>query len=77
MAYHGDNKFFHIGAVATVNNKDHALHHATEEEIKFPAFLFQLCSRLMRSAVVIISKDLFSYKRHKNALNCTVSTFRS
>ena len=59
MAYHGD-KFLHIGAVTIVNNTDHTLHYAIEED-----FLNQLCSRLLRSAIVIISKDLFVYKRKK------------
>ena len=62
MAYHGD-KFLHTGAVTIVNNTDHTLHYAIEEE-----FLNQLCSRLLWSAIVIISKDLFVYKRQKCAL---------
>ena len=33
MAYHVD-KFLHIGAVTIVNNRDHTLHYAIEEEIK-------------------------------------------
>ena len=33
MAYHGD-KFLHIGAVTIVNNTDHTLHYATEEELQ-------------------------------------------
>ena len=61
MAYHGD-KFLHIGAVTIVNNADHTLHYA------IPNFLNQLCSRLFRSAVIIISKDLFVYKKEKNVL---------
>ena len=47
------------------------LHYAIEEDC-----LNQLCSRLLRSVVVIISKGLFLYKRHKNALNYMVSIFR-
>ena len=70
MAYHGD-KFLHIGAVTIVNNIIHTLHYAIEED-----FLNQLCSRLLRSAIVIIPKDLFVYKRKKCALYCMVSTFR-
>ena len=31
MAYHGD-KLLHIGAVTIVNNADHTLHYAVEEE---------------------------------------------
>ena len=39
MAYHGDKfKFIHIGSVTIVNNIDHTLHYATEEEIKSRAF---------------------------------------
>ena len=38
MAYHGD-KFFHIGAVTIVNNRDHTLHYAIEEEILSRTFL--------------------------------------
>ena len=57
MAYHGD-KLLHIGAITIVNKTDHTLHYAIEEN-----FLNQLCSRLLRSASVIISKDLFVYKR--------------
>ena len=60
MAYHGD-KFFHIGAVSIVNNRDYTLHFVFEE-IKMPQILNR---RLLRSAVVIISKNLFLYKRHK------------
>ena len=52
MAYHGD-KFLHIGAVTIVNNTDHTLHSANEEELLSRTFLIML-----RSAVVIISKDL-------------------
>ena len=63
MAYHGD-KFLHIGAVTIVNNTDHTLHYAIEEELQ-SRILNQLCSRLLRSAVVIISKDLFVYKKKK------------
>ena len=33
MAYHGD-KFLHIGGVTIVNNTDHALHYAIEEELQ-------------------------------------------
>ena len=33
MAYHGD-KFLHIGAVNIVNNTDHTLHYAIEEELQ-------------------------------------------
>ena len=33
MACHGD-KFLHIGAVTFVNNRDHTLHYAIEEEIQ-------------------------------------------
>ena len=43
--------------------------------ITIPNFLNQLCSRLLRSAVVIILKDLFVYKRKNCALYCMVSTF--
>ena len=38
MAYHGD-KFFHIGAVTIVNNTDHTLHYAIEEELQTRTFL--------------------------------------
>ena len=38
MAYHGD-KFLLIGAVTIVNNRDHTLHYAIEEEIKSRTFL--------------------------------------
>ena len=38
MAYHGD-KFLHIGAVTIVNNRDHTLHYANEEELQSRAFL--------------------------------------
>ena len=38
MAYPGDN-FLHIGAVTIVNNRDHTLHYAIEEEIKSQNFL--------------------------------------
>ena len=55
MAYHGD-MFLHIVAVTIVNNADHTLHYAVEEELQSRTFL-------LRSAVVIISKDLFVYKR--------------
>ena len=65
MAYHGD-RFLHIRAVTIVNNRDHTLHYAIEKAIMtIPDFLNQLYSRLLRSAVVIILKDLFAYKRHK------------
>ena len=33
MAYHGD-KFLHIEAVTIVNNRDHTLQYAFEEEIQ-------------------------------------------
>ena len=61
MAYHWDT-FLQFGAVTIVNNRDHTLYYAIE---KIPNFLNQICSRLLRSAVVIISKGLFLYKRHK------------
>ena len=38
MAYHGD-KFLHIGAVTIVNNTDHTLHYAIEEELQSRTFL--------------------------------------
>ena len=38
MAYHGD-KFLHIGAVTIVNNTDHKLHYAIEEELQSGTFL--------------------------------------
>ena len=61
------DKFLHIGAVTIVNNTDHTLHYAIEEELQSRTFLIlnQPCSRLLRSAVLIISKDLFVYKRKK------------
>ena len=34
MAYHGDSKVLHIGGVTIVNNTDHALHYAIEEELQ-------------------------------------------
>ena len=59
MAYHGD-KFLHIGAVTIVNNTDHTLHYAIEEELQSRTFLINSAR-----VVVIISKDLFVYKRKK------------
>ena len=38
MAYHGD-KCLHIGAVTVVNNTDHTLHYAVEEELQSRSFL--------------------------------------
>ena len=38
MAYHRD-KFLHIGAVTIVNNTDHTLHYAIEEELQSRTFL--------------------------------------
>ena len=39
MAYHGD-KFLHTGAVTIiVNNTDHTLHYAIEEELQSRTFL--------------------------------------
>ena len=38
MAYHGD-RFLHIGAVNIVNNADHTLHYAIEEELQSRTFL--------------------------------------
>ena len=38
MAYHGD-KFLHIGEVTIVNNADHTLHYAVEEELQSRTFL--------------------------------------
>ena len=38
MAYHGD-KFLHIGEVTIVNNIDHTLHCAIEEELQSRTFL--------------------------------------
>ena len=38
MAYHGD-KFLHIGEVNIVNNTDHTLHYAIEEELQSRTFL--------------------------------------
>ena len=68
MAYHGD-KFLHIAAVTIVNNTEHTLHYAIEEELQSRTFLIlnQPCSWLLRSAVLkhVISKDLFVYKRKK------------
>ena len=44
MAYHGD-KFLHIGAVTIVNNTDHTLHYAIEEEIQSRTFLINVEER--------------------------------
>ena len=41
IAYHRD-KFLHIGAVSIVNNTDHTLHYAIEEE-ESVTFLGVLC----------------------------------
>ena len=38
MAYHGD-KFLHIGAITIVNNTDHTLHYAIEEELQSRTYL--------------------------------------
>ena len=38
MAYHGD-KILHIGADTIVNNTDHTLHYAFEEELQSRTFL--------------------------------------
>ena len=38
MAYHED-KFLHIGAVTIVNNTDHTLHYAIEDELQSRTFL--------------------------------------
>ena len=38
MTYHGD-KFLHIGEVTIVNNTDHTLHFAIEEELQSRTFL--------------------------------------
>ena len=38
LAYHGD-KFLHIGAFTIVNNTDHTLHYAIEEEVQSRTFL--------------------------------------
>ena len=38
MAYHGD-KFLHIGAVTIVDNTEHTLHYAIEEELQSRTFL--------------------------------------
>ena len=38
MAYH-KNKFLHIGTVTIVNNTDHTLHYAIEEELQSRTFL--------------------------------------
>ena len=37
MANHGD-KFLHIGVVTVVNNTDHTLHYAIEEELQSRTF---------------------------------------
>ena len=37
MAYHRD-KFLYIGAVTIVNNTDHTLHYAIEEELQSRTF---------------------------------------
>ena len=51
-----------------MKNTDDMLHYAIEEEIKSPTFLINF-DRSLRKVVGIISKGLFLYKRHKNALN--------
>ena len=43
MTYHGD-KFLHIRAVTIVNNTDHTLHYAIEEELQSRTFLINLQS---------------------------------
>ena len=45
MAYHAD-RFLHIGAVTIVNNIDHTLHYAIEEEIKSRSFWVKSSIRL-------------------------------
>ena len=55
MAYHRD-KFLHIRAVAIVNNTDHTLHYAIEEEIKS-----RTC--LISSAVCCLGAQLLLFQR--------------
>ena len=58
MAYHGD-EFLHNGAVTIVNNTDHALHYAIEEELQSRTFL-------INSAVDF--KGLIRKQKEKNVL---------
>ena len=48
MAYHVD-KFLHIGAANIVNNTDHTLHYAIEEELQSRTFLINLMNVTVRS----------------------------
>ena len=72
MAYHGD-KFLHIGAVTIVNNADHMLHYAIEEELQSRTFLINSAARLFFYFKGLIRMYT---QGEKNALYCMVSTFR-
>ena len=66
MAYHGE-KFFHIGAVTIVNNRDHTLHYATEEEIKSQTFLINFAVGCYGARLLLFQRT-YSYTKGTNML---------
>ena len=66
MAYHGD-KFLHIGAVTIVNNTDHTLHYAIEEELQSRTFLINSAVGCCGARLLLFQRT-YSYTKGKNVL---------
>ena len=67
MAYHGD-KFLHIGAVTIVNNTDHTLHYAIEEELQSRTFLINSLQSVVEERDYYYFKGLIIQKEKKKVL---------
>ena len=66
MAYHGD-KFLHIGAVTIVNNTDHTLHNAIEEELQSRTFFNNSAVGCCEARLLLFQRT-YSYTKGKNVL---------
>ena len=66
MTYHGD-KFLHIGAVTIVNNTDHALRYAIEEDLQSRTFLMNSAVSCCGARLLLFQRT-YSYTKGKNVL---------
>ena len=66
MAYHGD-KFLHIEAVTVVNNTDHTLHYAIEEELQSRTFLINSIVGCLGARLLLFQRT-YSYTKGKTEL---------
>ena len=74
MAYHGD-KFLYIGAVTIVNNTDHTLHYAVEEEFQSRTFLINSAVDCLGARLLLFQRTYSYTKGKKCALYCMCLRF--